>query len=342
MSAQVATGSTTLVYVKTIGIANNSNNGRGFANPVSLAVSSDDRIFVLNRSDPVLAHAIRVGICTLEEEHIGEFGDGSGEGDTQFRLPTGIAFDSQDRLYVTDEYLNRVTVFDSSGHFLGKWGQSGRRDGQFNGPAGIAFNSADNAFVVDQHNNRVQKFNRDGEYLLQWGHGGSNAGELDLPWGVTVDSEDNVYVADWRNDRVQKFTPDGRFLAAFGEPGDGDGQFHRPSDVAVDCEGIIYVADWGNERVQVLAPNGAFQTKERGQATLSKWAEEFYASNPDESTTRDVSNLFPTLPDHSTPYQVSSQTEAYFWGPTSVTLDKEGRLYVTESNRHRVQVFQRR
>ena len=342
MSPQVATGPTTLVYVKTIGIANNGNNGRGFANPVSLAVSGDGRIFVLNRSDPELSDAIRVGICTLEENHLGEFGDGSGEGDTQFRLPTAIAFDGRGRLHVTDEYLNRVTVFDSSGTFLEKWGRSGSGDGQLNGPAGIAFDSRDNALVVDQNNNRVQRFNRDGEYLQQWGQRGSNSGEFDLPWGVTVDSEDNVYVADWRNDRVQKFTPDGRFLSTFGEPGDGDGQFHRPSDVAVDSEGFIYVADWGNERVQVLAPDGAFQVAERGQATLSKWAEEFYVSNPDEATTRDVSNLFPTLPDQSTPYYVSSQTEAYFWGPTSVTLDRECRLYVTESNRHRFQVFQRR
>jgi DNA-binding beta-propeller fold protein YncE len=112
-----------------------------------------------------------------------------------------------------------------------------------------------------------------------------------------------VYVADWRNDRIQKFTPDGQFVARFGESGQGAGQFNRPSSVAVDSEGYIYVADWGNERVQVLGPDGTFQLQLRGQATLSKWAEEFFAANPDEWQTRVIANLIPNLPpQHAIPH----------------------------------------
>jgi len=344
MTTQTATRPTTLEYVKTIGLTNNGDNGRGYANPVSLAVSSDGRIFVMNRCDPVRARAIRVGICNLDEDYLGEFGDGSGEGDTQFRLPTAIAFDSRDRLHVTDEFLNRVTVFDSSGGFLGKWGEGGRGDGQLSGPSGIAFDSEDNAYVVDHRSNRVQKFTSDGEYLLNWGSEGAGDGQFNLPWGVAVGPDDSVYVADWRNDRVQRFTSDGSFIAAYGESGRSDGQFSRPSDVAVDADGYVYVADWGNERVQVLGPDGGLRLVEKGRATLGKWAEEFFASNPDEKVTRDQSNLMPELPEHlsRTPYLVSSQTEPYFWGPVSITVDRDGRLYVTESNRHRFQVFQRR
>ena len=331
-----------LEYVKTIGIVNNGDNGRGFANPVDLAVSSAGRIFVLNRCDPPRAKAIRIGICNLDEEYLGEFGRGSGEGDDQFRLPTCMAFDSRDRLYVTDEHLSRITVFDSSGSFLSKWGAHGAGDGQLDGPAGIAFDSADAAYIVDQHNSRVQKFTGDGEFVAGFGEAGDGEGQLDMPWGIALDLDDNVYVADWRNDRIQKFSSDGRFVATFGETGSGDGQLSRPSDVAVDDQGNVYVADWGNERVQVFGPDGAFRLKLRGQATLSKWAEEFFASNPDEVTVRENSNLIPPLPDHlSTPYHVSSQTEPYFWGPVAVTLDNEGHLYVTESNRHRFQVYRR-
>ena len=141
-------------------------------------------------------------------------------------------------------------------------------------------------------------------------------------------------MADWRNDRIQKFTPDGQFLAKFGGSGSGDGRFHRPSKVAVDSEGYIYVADWGNERVQVLRPDGGFQLKLRGEATISKWAQDFLDANSDESVERDKSNLFPELPPHlDTPYLISSQIESYFWGPVSVSLDMAGRLYVTESSR---------
>ena len=129
----------------------------------------------------------------------------------------------------------------------------------------------------------------------------------------------NVYVADWRNDRIQKFTSEGEFSASFGESGYGEGQFNRPASVAVDSDGNIYVADWGNERVQILGPDGGFLQMLRGEATLSKWAMDFFEANPDEMKEREISDLAPDLPSHlHTPYHISSQTESYFWGPASV------------------------
>ena len=343
MATQTPTKSFILDYVKTIGIVNNGFNGRGFANPYDLAIARDGRVFVLNRCDPARAAAIRVGVCNLDEDYLYEFGRGYGDGDGQFVWPVAMAFDSQERLYITDEHNHRVTVFDTSGEYLHKWGGFGVGDGQFNGPAGIAIDADDNVYVVDQNNNRVQKLTTEGRFLASFGGPGDGDGQFSLPWGVAADSDGNVYVADWRNDRIQKFSPDGQFLASFGDPGQGDGQFHRPSGVAVDAEGYIYVADWGNERVQVLSPEGDFVLKLRGQATLSKWAQEFFASNPDEMREREKSNLIRPVPPHlNTPWHVSSQTEPYFWGPVSVKLDAQGRLYVTEANRHRFQIYQRK
>ncbi len=343
MSTQTKSPGIALDYVKTIGIVNNGFNGRGFANPYDIVVDGDKRIFILNRCDPLRADAIRVGICTLDDEYLGEFGKGNGTGDGQFIWAVAMALDSQNRLHITDEHSNRVTSYSLSGDYLSHWGKAGSGDGELNGPAGIAFDSSDNVFVVDQHNSRVQKFTVDGKFIANWGSFGSGDGQFNLPWGAAVDNNDNVYVADWRNDRIQKFDNDGEFLAALGSSGDGEGQFMRPTSVAVDPEGFIYVADWGNERVQVLGPDGSFQLILKGEATTSKWGEEYLASNPEEKAERDISNLIPELPAHlNTPYHISSQTEPYFWGPVSVSLDHEGRLYVVETNRHRFQVYQKR
>ncbi len=348
MTTQTQNASIALEYVKTIGIVNNGLNGRGFANPYDLAVSGDGRIFVLNRCDPARAAAIRVGVLNLDEDYLYEFGDGAGDGDTQFRWPVCMTFDGSDHLYITDEQNHRVTVFDSEGNFLRKWGTRGTGCGEFNGPAGIAASPSTSSgggsiYVVEQHNARVQKFTMDGAYAGKWGSHGSGPGQFNLPWGAATDSDGNVYVADWRNDRLQKFTGDGEYLASFGASGDGEGQFHRPTSVAVDSEGFIYVADWGNERVQVLDPEGGFQLLLRGQGTLSKWAHEYLSVNPEEKAERDRSDLTPKLPPHlNTPYHISSQTEPYFWGPVAVSLDSEGRLYVVETNRHRFQVYQKR
>ena len=343
MTTQTQSSSKPLDYLKTIGIVNNGLNGRGFANPYDLAVSRDGRIFVLNRCDPARASAIRVGVLTLDEDYLYEFGDGAGNGDTQFRWPVCIAFDGNDNLYITDEVHHRVTVFDADGNFLRKWGSHGSGDGEFNGPAGIATGPDGSVYVVEQHNARVQKFTADGKFVGKWGSHGNRPGQFNLPWGAAADAAGNVYVADWRNDRIQKFTSDGEFVAAYGSSGGGEVQFQRPTSVAVDDEGYIYVADWGNERVQVLDQEGGFLALLRGEATVSKWAAEYFAANPEEKAERDRSNLTPQLPPHlNTPYHISSQTEPYFWGPVAVSLDREGRLYVVETNRHRVQVYQKR
>ena len=328
MSVQAATPSVMLQYVKTIGIVNNGFNGRGFANPYDLAVSQDGRIFVLNRCDPTRAAAIRVGICTLDEEYLGEFGKGFGSGDGQFAWPVAMAFDSQERLYITDEQHHRVSMFDTAGTFLGKWGKPGSGDGELHGPAGLAISKDGTMFVVDSRNHRVQKFTLDGRYLGQFGSFGNGPGQLNIPWGVARDQDGQVYVADWRNDRIQKFTPDGRWLASFGSSGKGIGQFNRPSGVAVDKDGEIYVADRQNDRLQVLAPDGRFITALTGDHQLSTWGKEKLLSNPDMIRQRALA----MANDHGA-------FEKTFSHPCAVRVDDDYRIAVLDSTRGRIQVY---
>ena len=329
-------------YLKTIGFNSNQPIGRGFNYPYDIAISEDARIFVLNRMGGLRTIGIRIQICTFEEDWLGEFSTGPGTDDDQLKVPVCMDFDGQDRLYVTDESLNEVKVFDNQGNFVKRWGPDIKGAGSLNGPSGIAHGGDGSVYVVEQYANRIHKLTSDGESILSWGEEGTGEGQFNLPWGATVDSDGHVYVADWRNDRIQKFTPDGEFLAAYGEFGSGEGQFNRPSSVAVDGKGSIHVADWGNERVQILDPDGAFHQMLYGEATLSKWAEEWLEVNLDEYDLRKQSDLLvKELPAHlRTPYHTASQTEPMFWGPVSVKVDSEDRLYVTEHSRHRIQVYE--
>ena len=340
----MGTATSFLEYSFTIGMTTMS--GRGFYYPTDTVLGKNARIYVPNRSIPVvdlpqLKRGVRICVCDVDGEYYGVFGF-KGEGDGQFMWPSSGTVDSSGLLYFTDEHTDRITIFDSEGTFVDKWGVHGSQKGNLDTPSGIAFDIEDNLYVSDTYNNRVQKFTKDGQFIECFGSEGHGVGQFVLPWGVTVGGDGNVYVGDWGNDRIQKFSPDGHFLTSFGQHGRGDGEFYRPAGVAVDHEGYIYIADWGNDRVQVLDPAGGFVVKLRGEATLSVWAENFLATNVEEGMARAKANLEPDVKFfNDDPHEESSHIEKYFWAPISVRLDDTGRLYVTDSNRHRIQVYER-
>ncbi len=326
-----------LTYSRTIGVA--AMQGRGFYYPWSVAVADDGRIFVLGRGSDSDPRGVRVTVMTLEEEYLGTFGS-FGTKDGQAIWNAGIAIDSRQRLFTSDDHLNRIMVRTLDGELLDTWGETGTEDGQLNGPNGLAFNSNDELLVVDHLNGRVQKFAPDGKHLATFAEFGAGDGQLNLPWGACVDTADNVYVADWGNDRIVKFSADGEFAASFGSSGRGEGEFNAPSSVCVDADGYIYVADWGNQRIQVLDPEGGFVQLNRGQATLSKWAQEFLDTNVEERDVRAKANLELDIEFNTDdPHEESAHIEKLFWGPTALTLDNDGHLLVVDSNRHRLQVF---
>ena len=327
-----------LEYVDTVGFAADQG-GRGFHLPVDMAIRSDGRIYVVSRSHAEALRIVGIQVVSLKHEFFGQIG-GHGRGDGQMTSPTALALDSQENLYLADDDLQRITVYDREDNYLSQWGTAGSGDGEIDGPSGLAFDSEDNLLVVDHKNHRVQRFTSDGKYLSQFGSFGDGDDQFDRPWGITVAGDGHIYVADWRNDRIQKFTPDGEFVAGFAGSGSGDGQLNRPAGVAADSDGNMYVTDWGNQRVQVLAPDGAFLAKLRGQATLSPWAQEYLEANADELRARETYAPVYEV-DTDDPNETSARIEPYFWDPVAVKLDAEERLYVLETGRHRFQVYQR-
>ena len=321
-------------YSHTIG-RQEVRSGDGFFNPVAITRDKDNLLYVLSRGTetPAFFPCKRVTVFSVDEELVRDFGfkvppedaDASAP-DGSFMWPTSVALDSEGNAYVADEWMTRITIFDKDGQFLGKWGTYGDGDGELNCPSGLAFDAEDRLYLVDSRNNRVQVFTKDGKFLFKWGEFGSGDGQFSIPWGIEIDHNGDVYVADWRNDRIQKFAPDGRFLMKFGSSGDGEGEMNRPTGIAVDKEGTIYVTDFKNDRVQVFDPDGRYVTTLVGQAGLSKWAKERVDLNPVTLRGRQRA-------------QGLEEREGPFYGPIAVEVDDEGRVFVVECARHRVQVF---
>ena len=314
-------------------------SGMGFTSPVEVAIGEGDVVYVLNRGLEGISnvpwnragYGARVSVLTIgeipgDEELVGEFSE-YGDGDGQLIWPAGIALDSQCNVYLTDEWLNRVSIFDKDGNFLSQWGSPSGSDGEFDGLSGIAVDRADDLYIVDSGNHRVIKATRDGRLLEKWGTLGSGDGEFNSPWGITIDSHGYVYVADSQNHRAQKFTPEGEFVSRFGSSGTGRGQLNHPTGVAVDPDGDLYVCDWANERVQAFGPDGKFVTSFIGDAQeLSKWARMTVDANPDLVKAR--RRVYTTEP------------EWRFAMPRGVAFDPvKQRLLVADTQRSRLQIY---
>ncbi len=140
--------------------------------------------------------------------------DCSGPGDAPGKLiwPAGIALDSQENVYVTDEWLHRVSIFDKDGNCLSHWGTAESEAGAFNGLSCIAIDQDDTLYIVDSRHHRVQTFTTAGKFLHTWGSLGSAEGRFNSPWGITIDQQGDVYVADHKNHCVQVFGPNGKFV----------------------------------------------------------------------------------------------------------------------------------
>ena len=318
----------TIQYSHTVG--RQAASGNGFTYPIGLALGPNQTAYVVCRANENnnTPHTTKLTIPDPGgEEILAEFG-WRGDGDGQTTWPTDVAVDSRENVYVSDEWLNRISIFDDQGNFKTKFGAPGSGDGELNRPSGMAFDSQDNLYIVDTENHRVQKFTSDGRFLGKFGSFGDAPGELNRPWGITVDLDDNIYVADWKNHRVQKFTSNGAHLASFGNGhGDGAGELNHPTDVAVDDDGDVYVTDWGNDRVQIYDSAGVFLTSLVGDAQrLSKWAQMAVDANPDYvKARRRVKSLEP---------------EWRFHFPTAIAYDRPTqRIVVADTQRGRLQIY---
>jgi sugar lactone lactonase YvrE len=181
--------------------------------------------------------------------------------DAKFGWINDLAIDDDDRLFVSDGKMRRVTIFNPK-HEVESQLTEGLVD-----PVGVAIDTANRfLYVVDTQQDQVIVYDADSLRLLRRiGTGGKNhfltsPGDFGAPQGVAVDSEGNIYVTDTLNNRAEIFDADGNFISLFGKHGDGPGYFARPKGIAVDNDGHIWVADEMQDRLQAFNRDGQLLT----------------------------------------------------------------------------------
>ncbi len=258
-----------------------------------------------------------------------------GSGDGQFQShegPAGIAIASDGKVYVADKGNNRIQVFEQDGTFVRKWGSGGSGDGNFSGPHRIAIGGDGKVYVTDLGNSRIQVFEPDGTFVRKWGSGGSGDGQFSLPSGIAIGGDGKVYVTDLGNSRIQVFEPDGTFVRKWGTEGSLDGQFSNPDGISISGDEKIYIADGGvNMRIEVFESDGTFVRKwtSGGQVLAIGYDGKVYNATkvfePDGTLIRTWGSY--------------GSGDGQFSTITGHAVGSDGKLYVSDRDNHRIQVF---
>ena len=133
-----------------------------------------------------------------------------------------------------------------------------------------------------------------------------------------MDTNGNLYVGDTYNSTIREITPAGVVTTLAGQAGtsgsaNGTGsaaQFDYPAGVAVDTNGNIYVADYGNNTIRKITPEAAV-------TTLAGLAGSAGSANGTGSAAR-------------------------FNQPSSVAVDTNGNVYVSDSGNNTIRKVTRR
>jgi len=267
---------------------NGSADGTGaaarFSFPNGVAVDSAGNVYVADTANSTIRTVTAAGVVTTTAGSVGMNGSTNGTGAVaRFDLPTGVAVDSVDNVYVADQGNSTIRTVTAAGvvtTLAGTAGMPGSADGtgavaRFNSPAGVAVDSAGNVYVADRDNSTIRKVTTAGVVTTLAGAAGTGsadgtgaAARFDLPNGVAVDGAGNVYVADQGNETIRKVTAAGVVTTLAGTAGmsgsvDGMGaaaRFNVPSGVTVDSAGNLYVADLFNSTIRKVTAAGVVTT----------------------------------------------------------------------------------
>ena len=213
-----------LEYDLTVGLS--AMEGRGFYYPTDTAIAPNGRLYVPKplggRSGAWRpCHRLRHRQRVLRHVRILR-----GHDPGEFVWASGITADREGRLFISDEYTNRITVFDLDGNYQTSWGTTGSDEGQMDGPSGLAI-GADAQSMSRTPITTESKIHAQRRLPRELRLARDRRRRIRPAWGLTVAPGGDVYVADWGNDRIQRFSGRRRFMAATAPP----------AQVMVSCAG---------------------------------------------------------------------------------------------------------
>jgi tripartite motif-containing protein 71 len=337
-----------------------SQFGQGHLNqPRQLAVNPlTHNLYVVSARDREIAVFDPSG-NEIPSMRFGSEGTGNGQFMGDIR---GIDIDDQGYVYVSDDGNHRVQIFNSSGTYLGQFGNTGSGDQFLTDARGLTVTHDGLVCVADEWDYGLK------EYTVQTaGNGAPNgatfkdfmfgnaagAPGFNSPRGIAVnESNGATYVVDWWNQRLEKFSADGTYVTKWGQRGTKTepGSINFAWDAAVNpANGNVYVANRESHEIEVFGPNGAFVTRFgfRGTATGKFTFPQGLTFDPTDGTllVADSGNgriqRFKILASGKgsflAAYGTKGAASGQFSVPTGIDVAPDGTIWVADTQNNRIQ-----
>ena len=241
--------------------------------------------------------------------------------------PWGIAFGKEGMWAVADSSNDCVYIFNAFDQLI-------RTLYNLRGPKGVAFCIGNSIYVSESEGHRVKKFDSNGKCLLQFGSHGQDKGQLSYPYGLTVYNH-KLYVAEDSNYRVSVFHTDGKFFQTIGNK---DQLIHPVRDIAV-YDDKLFVATYSH--VHIFSIDGNYlKNIVKDQLSTSRSVDVHVHG---VLLVADYSNHCITLFDKTGKLLgligSKGSKSGRFDCPTYVAISPDGKLYVSDGNNKRLQIF---
>jgi DNA-binding beta-propeller fold protein YncE len=262
-------------------------------------------------------------------------------------FPQGVAVDGVGRLFVADTGNNRVLRFDPEGNYIGEFGGLGFELGRFDGPRDLFVGEALQLWVLDGENLRVVRYDLRGNLVgLVFDMASEEVrARLGLvrPGGLAADTGGLLYVTDTAGDRLIVYQTLNGEISELGGFGTQPGRLRFPTGVAVDDRGTIAVADGGNARIQALDAFGGFVRAWplSGEHEANHVSVAWLPDRRLAVAEADSSRISVVAFDGRLLARIDERGSArgQLAKPHAVAVDRSGRIYVADTENHRVQIF---